>query len=95
LQISLAVALVLGFHVTGFTAGAAVILAVFAEANVELRATQPAVLGAGAAAFDLLTENADKILGHRRSLAEGMVGCKVTNGKNRRVGTGDPGEHFK
>jgi len=70
LQISLAVALVLGFHVTGFAAGAAVILAIFTEANVELRATQPAVLGAGAAAFDLVTENADKILGHKRSLAE-------------------------
>ena len=60
------VRLVLRFHVTGFAAGTAVILAVFTKANVKLRPAKPAVLDAGAAAFSLLTENADKVFGHGR-----------------------------
>jgi hypothetical protein len=78
--------LVLRFHVTGFAAGTAVILAVFTKANVKLRAAKPAVLDAGAAAFSLLTENADKVFRHRRSLAEVIVSCKVTNGEIRASG---------
>jgi hypothetical protein len=74
--------LVLGFHVTGFTAGTAVILAVLAEANVKLGTAEPAVLGAATAALGLITENADEIPRHRRSLAEGIVSCKVTNGES-------------
>jgi hypothetical protein len=74
--------LVLGFHVTGFTAGTAVILAVLAEANVKLGTAEPAVLGAATAALGLITENADEIPWHRRSLAEGIVSCKVTNGES-------------
>jgi hypothetical protein len=83
------VALVLGFHVTGFTAGAAVILAVLTEANVKLGTAEPAVLGAATAALGLITENADEILRHRRSLAEGIV--KLQGYQRRKSGTGIPG----
>lgn len=61
--------LVLCLHVAGFAAGAAIILAVFAKADVIVPAAEPAVLGAGAAAFDLVALNADEILWHGRRLS--------------------------
>jgi hypothetical protein len=38
--------MVLGLHITGFAAGSAVILAIFAQASVKKAAAQPAILGA-------------------------------------------------
>ena len=56
--------MILGLHVTGFAARAAIILAIFAKANVKLSTAQPAIFGAGAAAFHLLAYAAYVILGH-------------------------------
>jgi hypothetical protein len=61
-------ALVLSLHVARFAAGAAVILAVFAQANVMLTTAKPAVLSAGAAPFHLVAKNAEEIFRHDRSL---------------------------
>jgi hypothetical protein len=57
--------MILGLHVTGFATGSAIILAIFAKANVKLPTAQPAIFGAGAAAFHLLAYAAYVILGHR------------------------------
>jgi hypothetical protein len=66
--------LILGLHITGFAAGTAIILPVLTKANVELAAAQPAILGAGAAPFDLVAQAADIILGHRRQIIPISVG---------------------
>jgi len=61
--------MILGLHVTGFAAGPAVILAIFAQAGIKLAAAEPAILGAWAAAFDLIAQAANVILGHSRRLS--------------------------
>jgi hypothetical protein len=60
---------VLGFHIAGFAAGTAVVLAVFAEADIVLAAAEPTVLGAGAPPLDLVAKDADKILGHTAEIS--------------------------
>lgn len=57
---------VLGLHVTGFAACPAIILAVLAKADIKLSAAKPAIFGAGAAAFYLVAQAANVILGHTR-----------------------------
>jgi len=66
--------LILGLHITGFAAGPAVILAIFAQPYIKQAAAQPAILGAGAAPFDLIAYAADVILGHRRQIIPILVG---------------------
>jgi hypothetical protein len=66
--------LVLRFHVAGFAAGTAVVLAVLAEADVILAAAEPAILDAGAALLNLVALEADKILGHKAELSAVQAG---------------------
>ena len=56
--------MILGLHVTGFAACTAIILAIFAQPDIKLAAAEPAVFGAGAAAFHLVAYAAYVILGH-------------------------------
>lgn len=67
-QIDLVIGLVLRLHIAGFATRPAIVLAIFAEANVELGTAQPAVFDATASSLDLVTEGANKIFRHERSL---------------------------
>ena len=60
---------VLRFHVAGLAAGAAVIVAVFAQAGVVRALAQAAVADALTASLREVADRADKLLGHRRRLA--------------------------
>jgi hypothetical protein len=56
-------------HVTGFTAGTAVVLAVFAQADFEEALAEAAVFIAAATALRLVADAADEFLGHSGRLA--------------------------
>ncbi|PYP86787.1 MAG: hypothetical protein DMG65_18000 [Candidatus Angelobacter sp. Gp1-AA117] len=69
--------LCLGLQVAGFAAGLAVIHAVFAQPDIELRLAVAAVPLANAFLFRLVTDATNKIIGHERSLARFPRGRKL------------------
>jgi hypothetical protein len=70
---------ILGLHVTGFAAGSAIILTIFAKANVKLSTAQPAIFGAGAAALHLIAQAAYVILGHDPEIIPIQAGRQHAN----------------
>jgi hypothetical protein len=58
-----------GLQVTGFTAGRAIIYAVFAQADVMQALAERAIFIAGAASLRLVTHHAGKVFRHNRRLA--------------------------
>ena len=65
-------------HVTGFTAGTAVVLAVFAQADFEEALAEATVFIAAAAALRLVADAADEFLGHSGRLARIGFGSNGT-----------------
>ena len=76
----LCVRVVLGLHIARFAAGAAVVLAVFAQADVKLGAAKPAIFRAGAALLNLVALRADEILRHEAEINPNRAGEQITNG---------------
>ena len=56
-------------QVTGFTAGRAIVNAVFAQADVMEALAERAVFVAGAASLRLVTHHADKVFRHKREIS--------------------------
>ena len=60
---------VLRFHIAGFAARTAIVVAVFAQAGVVRALAQAAVADTITLLLSVVTDRADKLLGHRRRLA--------------------------
>jgi hypothetical protein len=56
-------------QVTGFTAGRAIVNAVFAQADVMQALAERAVFVAGATSLRLVTQHADKVFRHKREIS--------------------------
>src|SRR5262249_1171970 len=76
---------VLGFQVAGFAAGTAVVVAIFAQADLVRALAEAAVADTLTASFVQVTDRAEKLLGHRRRLPRFFISGNGPQGMSLRA----------